>query len=388
MRDHGPPAPPSSLYVHIPFCRDRCTYCAFPTRPDDNSLHLPLVEAILREAGSYPEVCGLRTLYLGGGTPGLLSLDSLDKLCSGLAKRFQLVQAAEITLEVNPLNVSRASLSAWASFGVTRLSVGVQTFRDNALAGFGRLHDARQSHSALSLISSQWPGSWSADLLVGWKSQSAADVLADLIALVRYGPPHVSVYGLTIEKGTPLAAEELAGAVVRVDADRFADFDDRWSDVLEGSQFERYEVSNFAKSGHRSRHNQAYWMGDSVIGLGPGATTSLHPLRWTNVRSTESYLSACSRRRGLRESCERIAPSSRFVELLGTGLRTVGGLSMTELDRRFGPTWLSRLGPKGAQLIDSGHLTLAEGRLRTPRKHMAKVDRILLELFQSQSITV
>ncbi|MBM3984360.1 MAG: coproporphyrinogen III oxidase family protein, partial [Planctomycetes bacterium] len=256
LRDAGPPAPIGSAYLHVPFCRDRCTYCAFPTVHDAPALHGPLVDALLARAAASPLDGPLRTLYLGGGTPGLLAPGELARLLDGLRRCWPFDQTIEITLESNPVNVTAESMSAWAAAGVTRISVGVQSFDDRALAHLARLHDGADARRALDLLASSWRGSFNADLLVGWNGQTADGLRADLDGLLAFAPPHVSVYGLTVEPRTPLAALQRFGRELVVPAALHPELDAVFAGRLAQAGLQRYEVSNFARAGHASRHNQ------------------------------------------------------------------------------------------------------------------------------------
>jgi oxygen-independent coproporphyrinogen III oxidase len=382
--DHGPGGPPASLYVHLPFCRERCLYCSFPTVADDPGSYATLIDALLAEAQRQSDqgvhLAPLETVYLGGGTPGLLPAALLERLLSMLLRRWPALADVEITLEANPANVTEQSLSNWSSMGVRRLSLGVQTFRDDVLARLGRRHDAARGLEALKAVGRWWPHTWSADLLAGWAGQSLADLDADIARLTAAQPPHVSVYALTIEDGTPLAAMRRAGRVVSAAPALEPALDARCTERLDRLGYERYEVSNFAQPGHRSRHNQVYWADRSYLGLGPGAASSVHPYRWVNRADLPGYLQAARSAGPLRAGAERIDPESRLVEVLGVGLRTRDGLACSALDRRFGVGVAQALAIAGEQLVAEGWLTLHDDRLRIPAERLSTADAIVAEL--------
>jgi oxygen-independent coproporphyrinogen-3 oxidase len=365
------------VYVHVPFCRDRCTYCAFPTVRDDPAAHAELIHAILAEAARQPVSSPLQTLYLGGGTPGLLTPGELKRLLSGLEALRPRQADAEVTLEVNPSNVTPERLRDWERLGITRLSLGVQTFQDDVLKRLARLHDAADARAALDTLADAWPGSWSADLLVGWAGQTESALNSDLEELLARRPPHISVYGLTIEPQTPLASMQAAGRTTVVSPEKAARFDSIWADRLQAGGYERYEISNFALSGHRSRHNQVYWANAGYLGLGPGASSSVHPLRWSNFRDLDAYLDAIRTGKTARERAERLDPAGRLLETLAVGLRTLDGLPLSELDRRFGPAWRERVGQSG---LDGGPLRLEAGRLVLSEADRVRVDRVVADL--------
>jgi oxygen-independent coproporphyrinogen-3 oxidase len=375
LRDAGPPSPLGSLYVHVPFCRDRCSYCAFPTVHDEPALHAPLVEALLARAASAAFPAPLRTLYLGGGTPGLLPVDELRRLLDGFRASAAFDNQIEITLEANPRNITQEALVAWRAAGVTRLSLGVQSFDDAALARHARLHDGAEARRALATIAEHWLGTWSADLLVGWAGQSPAGLLADLETLLEHAPPHVSVYGLTLEPRTPLARRARAGHAVLAPAPLQATLDGAWSARLRAAGLERYEVSNFARPGHRSRHNQAYWINEAWLGFGPGAASSLGTWRWIEREEPRAWIAAARTGRGVRRTVERLAPAQRLLECVSVGLRTRDGVSCAELDRRFGAGWRERVLPAARALLDSGALQL-DAALRLREDQLPRADAV------------
>ncbi|HZM00345.1 MAG TPA: radical SAM family heme chaperone HemW [Planctomycetota bacterium] len=387
--DNGPAGPTASLYVHLPFCRERCSYCSFPTVADEPALHAPLVDAVLAEARRVAAVplveAPLESLYLGGGTPGLIAAPLLGRLLGELKLIWAFQSDIELTLEVNPANVTEQSLEAWDALGVSRLSVGVQTFDDKALARLGRRHDAQRASAALRDIRRAWRWTWSADLLAGWSGQTLPALEGDLGRLLESGAPHISVYALTVEPGTPLAALQRAGRTVAISAALEPEFDSRCAQLLTGSDFERYEVSNYARAGHRSRHNQVYWADRSYLGLGPGAASSIHPHRWVNRPDLTGYIEAARTRRSLRVSAEAIHPLSRLVEVLGVGLRTADGVDRRDLDRRFGAGTAAAIGRAGRLIQSAGLLILTEPRIRIPGHALARADSIATELIVSST---
>jgi len=277
---------------------------------------------------------------------------------------------------VNPSNVTTSALSAWGELGITRLSVGIQTFDDAVLARLGRHHDGDVGRRALDLLCERWHGLWSADLLVGFDGQTPTALTLDLDQLEHRSPPHVSVYGLTIEPGTALHAQASLGKKVRLDDLYLDTYDPLWSSYLHDFGYERYEVSNFALPAARSRHNQVYWRNEDYLGIGPGASSSVHPLRWSNLRDTKRYLEQVGRNLDTRHRVERLTPSDRLLESLGVGLRTRDGLDIAELDRRFGSGWRPALAQGVEQLTRCQLLEEVDGRLRVPSTALTRADSI------------
>lgn len=345
---------PLALYVHIPFCDYRCRYCNFTFETGwSPSLMARTLDGIVRDAEALRlqgEADGLawqvRTLYLGGGTPGLVPAELLVPFLARLEAElgYRTSDLVEATLEANPENVTEANLAAWNQAGLNRLSLGVQTFDPDRLALLGRWCDGVTNRRALGLVADRWKGRWSADLMTGLPGQGAlppqrwVDLRADLEELLAYEPGHVSLYSLTVEPGTDL--EQLrAGGGVRVATDPVAD--QLWlraRQTLIDRGFDWYEISNFARPDHWSRHNQAYWRLEPWAGLGPGAhgtvptrdaSGRLVPLRTIHPRLFP-WLA------GDRDRQILAAPEFALEHFL-TGWRTSEGVSRARWQRLFGP---------------------------------------------------
>lgn len=282
---------PLSLYVHIPFCSYRCRYCNFTFETGwSPALMTRTLDALVAEAEALRaqgEADGLEwrihTLYLGGGTPGVVPPDQMTRFLARLegVLGYRTAALAEASLEANPENVTAEFLDALGGAGIGRLSLGVQTFDSDRLALLGRWCDGPTNRRALGLIADRWKGRWSADLMTGLPGQGTLapqrwiDVRADVNELLSYDPGHLSVYSLTVEPETDLATLR-AGGGLKVCDDPVAD--QLWlrtRQTLVDAGFDWYEISNFARAGHRSVHNQAYWRLDPWAGLGPGAEGTL-----------------------------------------------------------------------------------------------------------------
>jgi len=381
------PATPAHLYVHVPFCKDRCVYCAFATVRDRPADHAHWLEAVLSESASHERLPEPATLYIGGGTPSLLSSDHLNTLIKGLINSNKSHRPREITLEANPSDITPQACRSWHEAGVTRISIGIQTLNTSHLKDMARLHDSAAARDALEVVTTSWKGTWSADLLVGWGDQVEADVASDVATVLQYAPPHVSIYGLTLEPGTTLDRRREELSWLPISEDRSARLDAAWTHGLIDAGLERYEVSNFARPGHRSQHNQAYWANRPYLGLGPGASSSVGQLRWSNVRPAGRYAQLSTAGRSVRAHVERLAPEARLLETLASGLRTRDGISTQELDQRFSPAWREPFTTAGAELLDAGRVLLDDHTLRIPADDLTRVDRILTELVQAWPLT-
>lgn len=271
------------LYLHLPFCRDRCTYCSFVTTRDDSLQPATVARLVaqVRSWGQSLERPKVDTLYLGGGTPSLLSLDDLDALMEAVREAFDLSPLGEATLEANPGTVDLAWLGGARALGWDRISLGVQTLDDELLKRLGRIHDGGVALEALELARLAGFERRSGDLMVGIPGQDLSRVLEDARRMVATGLEHMSIYLLDLDKNCPLKAD--------VDAGRLQlPSEDEVSTVFEALQIELprlglppYEISNYAKPGAESRHNSRYWERRPYLGIGPSAASHLGGLRWT-----------------------------------------------------------------------------------------------------------
>jgi oxygen-independent coproporphyrinogen-3 oxidase len=322
------------LYVHVPFCARRCSYCDFAIAvrrrvPDDR-----FVEAVEAEYRSRRAVEGwgdapFETVYLGGGTPSQLPPDAVRRLLDTFPRR----PDAEVTLEANPDDVTAQAVRAWRAAGVNRVSLGIQSFDDRVLAWMHRLHDAAAARRAFAVLRDEGVPSVSADLIFALPDVLEHDVHSDIGAILALGPDHVSAYGLTLEPKTPYARWAARGTAPPADDERYAAEFHAVHDALTGAGFEHYEISNYARPGARSRHNSAYWTGADYAGLGPAAHGLRGRERRWNLRDWAAYEPVALAGRDPVADREHLDDSQRFLERVFLGLRTAEGLPASEAER-------------------------------------------------------
>lgn len=354
------------LYVHVPFCGRRCTYCDFAIAVRRVVPVREYIDAITAELVTRSEATPwgpLETLYLGGGTPSKLGTDGIGALISALrrAPQLRLADDLEITIEVNPEDVSPASAEAWAAAGVNRASVGVQSFNSTVLAWMHRGHGAEQVTQAVADLRAAGISDISVDLIFGVPASLGRNWSEDLQRAQDLGVQHLSVYGLTIEPHTPLGRWSARGEVVEGTEDSFAEEFLAAHETLRGGGFEHYEVSNYALPGHRSVHNSAYWRRVPYLGLGPSAHSFDGQTRRSNEREYESWRSRTAAGSDPVASSELLTEANRAAEDVYLGLRTDDGLELREGDRDSVEPWLR----SGWGLMQGDRLILtAEGWLR------------------------
>ncbi len=323
--------PIRNLYVHLPFCKHKCGYCDFNAYAGMDRLMPDYVDALEKELAAAREqraFAALQTVYLGGGTPSLLPADLIARLLRFIRATFDVAPGAEVTLEANPASTDEPRLAAWLEGGVNRLSLGVQGFEPRALAVLERKTDAAQATRAFNLARAIGMKNISIDLIYAVPYQSLESWVETLRQGLALGPDHVSTYCLTFEEGTLLWRRRAAGKLPELEPDLQWDQLDAACTDLEAAGFRRYEVSNWARPGYESNHNQAYWRCRPVYGAGAGAhsysTDGARAWRWWNVARPREYIAACP---APVADGEELEEHKAGAEALMLGLRTAEGMA-------------------------------------------------------------
>jgi oxygen-independent coproporphyrinogen-3 oxidase len=361
------------LYVHIPFCRSRCAYCDFATSTGLDSLLPRYVAALRREIESWPDAPPVGSLYLGGGTPSLLTPIEVETIVGSVSRRFSLLPTAEITLEANPGDLDRPRLAELRERGVNRLSLGVQTFDDALLRIIGRRHDAAEAIAALGSARAVGFDNVSLDLIFGLPGQTLDGWRATLDTARNLAPEHLSLYCLTVESGTPLASWISAGTTTVPDDDAAAEMYEATIDSLAES-YEHYEISNWARRDPRrdlrAQHNLRYWRNQPYIGVGAAAHSSFGGRRFHNANGPAEYIRRIEDGWAPVEAddTEVTTPDLAESETLMLGLRLAEGVERDSYRSRFGVDLASRHAATIAELAALGLVELTPGALRlTPR---------------------
>ncbi|HXQ61974.1 MAG TPA: radical SAM family heme chaperone HemW [Acidimicrobiales bacterium] len=311
------------VYVHVPFCSSRCDYCAFATWTDRDHLMAGYAEACVTEIGRAVTDEGLpraTSVFVGGGTPSRLPADLLAEILGAIPRE----EAAEVSVECNPEDASAALFDTWRSAGVGRISFGVQSMVPHVLTGLGRHHAPGTVADAVVLAGAAGFESTNVDLIIGGAGETDDDFRRSLEAVLALDPPpdHVSAYALTVEPGTPLAADAARHPDDDVQARRYEAADE----VLGAAGYHWYEVSNWARPGHHCRHNRLYWEQGDYRGIGAAAHSHRRGRRWWNIRTPERYIAAVRAGRPTTAGEEVLSADQRVFESLALALRTSGGV--------------------------------------------------------------
>jgi oxygen-independent coproporphyrinogen III oxidase len=353
------------LYVHVPFCARRCVYCDFSIAVRRNVPAREFVDAVSSELRiRHPSSqLDLKTLYVGGGTPSKLGGTGVRALLEALASRAHVGNGAEVTLEANPEDVTVESASSWRAAGVTRVSLGVQSFDDGVLAWMHRTHDANAAQRAIQVLREVGRCNLSIDLIFALPEHLRRDWRADLEKAISYDLPHVSLYGLSVEAHTPLGRWVAGGKNHEAPEESFESQFLAADSLMRSCGYEHYEVSNYGKPGYHSRHNWAYWARKPYVGLGPSAHEFDGSRRRWNVSAFEAWRAAVSQDLDPLQGSEFLSDEQIEQESLYLGLRTSMGVpvpsrSDPRLSRWIAAGWGSLTGDSRLRLAGAGWLRL------------------------------
>ena len=357
------PERPLGLYIHIPFCKQKCAYCDFYSLAGNESRMDEYAAALcadLTEQSQYVGSYRVDTVYFGGGTPSYLGEKRLVRILKTILKKYTVAKDAEITLEANPDSATDwKALRALRRAGFNRISLGMQSACDEELRDIGRIHTAAQTRQAVENCRKAGFENLSLDLIYGLPRQTMERWQENLAAAVALQPQHLSCYGLKVEEGTPLFARKDSACLP--DDEAQADFYLYTVEYLRAAGYVQYEISNFARPGKESRHNLKYWQLGEYMGFGPGAHSDLGGVRYAYDRSLDAYIRGVTAHAPIFSEQDRIPPADRDTEWVMLGLRTVSGLDPREFERRFRRRFACFL-PFLNQCAQAGYALEEEGR--------------------------
>jgi len=359
------------LYLHIPFCHRICPYCSFYKHTPGGTPIGEFIAALAKEASQRGAEYRPTTLYLGGGTPSMLSPKHLTDLFASLRETFDFQSLTEITLEANPATFDLEKARLFKSLGVTRVSLGIQSFAPHVLETLGREHSPEEASESVRILRGAGIPSVNIDLMFSIPGQSLADWESTLRHAVSLEPDHISAYNLTYEEDTAFF-ESLSNGTYQENEDHDADHYHLAGKILTAAGFDHYETSNYARPGHHSKHNQGYWEGADYLGLGPSAVSTIAGVRNRNIPDTAAYIRQVNAIGNAIHETENLTPAQRRIELIALGLRTTKGIPLSLLDE-------ASLG-KANTLALERLLTLGETHLRLTQLGRPLVDPIAAEL--------
>lgn len=374
------------IYIHVPFCRSKCEYCDFYSLPGvkDKKVTEDYLQAVIlhmKEAAVRAASYEVDTVYFGGGTPSFFGDEGLRRLLGEIDRRFILRRDAEITLEANPDSISAAAMRRLRRAGFNRISIGVQSDRDEQLAALGRPHTFQQAKDAVAAARAAGFENLSLDLMYGLPGQSRDQWAGTLQQIITLRPDHISCYGLRVEEGTPLF--EYKDCANLPDDDAQADMYLYAVDTLESYGYRQYEVSNFARDGLESQHNLKYWLGGEYLGFGPAAASDFAGKRYTFQRDLRAYAEGMFSGAPVLSECESIPLRERAGEYLMLRLRTRYGIEESEYHRLFRMDF-APLEELLQRLAKAGYTKQEDGRWRLTPTGFLLSNQIILGLQSAQ----
>lgn len=384
---------PAGLYIHVPFCLNKCRYCDFYSISDlsQTSRFLTALKREMQMANRMP--LAFDTIYIGGGTPSVLETDEIGQMIEKAGEIFNLAPGSEITLEVNPGTVTLESLSAYRGFGVNRLNIGVQSFDDNNLQFLGRIHRGREARLAIEWAYRAGFDNVGLDLIYGLPGQDKTNWLADLTVAVDIEPQHISCYMLTLEPGTPLDREVKAGRIHPAAEGTVLNLFDTTIDFLTAHGFLHYEISNFARltgpgtQARTSRHNLKYWSFAPYIGMGPSAHSFVEPERYWNHRNVAKYFRQIEAGNSAIAEKETLTKEQMMIEAIYLGFRTTRGIDLDVFKNKFDLNFIEAFGRSIAELESHGMINISQSHCALTRKGLLFIDSIA-SMFVCQEIEV
>lgn len=326
----------TALYVHIPYCKSKCLYCDFDSVPLDGSVDAYL-RALAKEAARASQtVPAVETVYIGGGTPTVLTPDEIRRLFECLRENFDIPSLAEVTVEANPCSLTPAKATALVASSVNRVSLGAQSFVDAELSLLGRSHDTEDTLRCFSLLREAGIDNMSLDLMYAIPNQSEESWRHSLARATELKPEHISTYCLTYEPGTPLWRLLQSGEIEKKSDDDELELYEIARETFSDAGYEHYEISNFALPCRRSLHNTVYWSNEEYLSLGASAVSYLDATRTANLRGPRAYTEAMESRGDAAVEVEKISPRMQAVETIIQRLRLREGIDCASFERRFG----------------------------------------------------
>ncbi|MDE6869627.1 MAG: radical SAM family heme chaperone HemW [Clostridia bacterium] len=371
--------PSLGIYIHIPFCKSRCIYCDFVSSVDDCLQRNKYVEYLCRQirlaSGEYSNKYTVDTLYFGGGTPTLLDGEQLRAIGKEIYNGFN-CNLKEFSVEANPCTVNREKLMALKDMGVTRLSIGVQSFNDELLKMLGRRHDAKRAEESIRLAI-EFGFDVSVDAMIGLPNQTQEDINDFVDRADKLGVEHISVYMLSIEDGTQLKSLIQQGRLIAKSDDELADLYEYACQRLKEQSFQRYEISNFCKNQKVSHHNLRYWQCLDYLGLGMGAHSLTNGERWSNAENFKDYFEGIDKG-NYRHNAQKLSREDIENEYIMLALRLQTGIDLTDYSNRFGCDFLN----KYSKSIEKNHnyLKVTKSSVAIKDQYLQLMNSIIIDI--------
>ena len=371
----------AGIYIHIPYCKQKCVYCNFHFSTNLEKMNV-MVEAILKEIEirkNYINAEKVESIYFGGGTPSLLSINDIDNILKKIHKTYNVIPFPEITLEINPDDINKSKILNWKNIGINRLSVGIQTLDEKSLIWLNRSHHKEQSLLALELISTSFEN-YSIDIIYGIPTQNHQEFENTIHILNQYKIPHISGYGLTVEKNTKLFSDIKKKLIQDVDQDFQVEQYEILINFLSNKNYEQYEISNFSLPNFKSKHNSNYWNQINYLGIGPSAHSYNGFSRQWNISNNALYIQNIHSQNNYFET-EILTDTQIYNEYLMTSLRTIEGTSIEKINNNFNEKIVFNFHNTLKKYFESPLILIKNNRIYLTEKGKLFADKIASDFF-------
>ena len=371
----------AGIYIHIPFCKQKCHYCSFHFSTTFEKYRRRMINAILTEIELDSTTLDeqVETIYFGGGTPSLLSEKELNSILSSIQKNYKVLEKAEITLEANPDDITKEKAQLWNKIGINRLSIGVQSFFDEDLKMMNRAHNSNQANTAIQIIKEIGFTNYSVDLMFALPELSNKNWINNLNTLIELKAPHLSCYNLTIEEQSALVKMIKKGKIPSLSESKSLQQFDLLMKMMSDAGYEQYEISNFCLPDFKSKHNSAYWNQIPYLGFGPSAHSFINGNRYFNVAHNMNYIKGVENKTNFRDQ-EFLSNENRFNEYILTKLRCSEGISNSFLRENF-PSFLNQFTLAIQQQKENETIQITEDAIKLTKKGKFIADQVAMELF-------
>lgn len=377
----------AGIYIHIPFCKKKCHYCNFFSVASLAGKHsiLPAIADELHARHDYLQGEEIETIYIGGGTPSLLSGNEIESFMKCITNDYKVSPDAEITLEANPDDLTPEKLAELRMTKINRLSIGIQSFYDEDLEYLNRVHNARQAVAAVKNAQAAGFNNITLDLIYGIPTLSDEHWVSNVLKAISLGTQHISAYSLTVESRTPLEYLIRKGKAKPVDEEQSIRHFELLTELMRENDFIHYEISNFCLEGWYARHNTNYWNGHKYLGVGPSAHSYDGKSRQWNVSGITSYVEALLKGSG-PEGAETLTTAQHYNEYVMTSLRTIWGCSLAEISKRYGEEYERYIRKLSGPYLNNEKLILENGILRISGTGILMADAIASDLFAIEAL--
>lgn len=374
------------IYIHIPFCRQKCGYCDFYSVKFDEESESRYVGALIKEIKYYKELLSLKytvdTVYFGGGTPSILSPSNIIRITECLNASFSMDGNSEISMEANPNTFTEANLHLYKKAGINRLSIGIQSLNDTILQGIGRLHDSREALEAIDISLKKGFENINADVMFNIPGQTVEDIRSTLNQIAERGVKHVSFYSLKLEKGTPMFDMEKNHKIIMPDEEEERGMYYAGREVMEKNNLPQYEISNFAMKDYQCRHNLKYWQQEEYLGLGPSAHSFLNNRRFSSASNIRSYINDSEHNNFNKIVHEVLGRDDLIFENIMLNLRLTRGIDIDGFNKKFNLDFKTEYKNQIKYLVRNELLECKDGNIKLTKRGMDLSNHVFQQFMQ------